>query len=61
MRVTYPSVTAEVRFNRAVERWVCEAPDRSAILEELGQDASDQEIRVVSCAGPMVYRTVIIR
>jgi hypothetical protein len=59
--VMFPGVTAEVRFDSSISRWVCQAPDRRVILELSDPDVADYQIIAELSTHEIVYQPVIIR
>jgi hypothetical protein len=57
----HPNVVAEVRFEREISRWVCEAPGRRMILDLDDPGIADEQIVAELNTYPIVYRAKIIR
>jgi hypothetical protein len=57
----YPDVVATVRFDAAVGRWICEAPDGRIILDLDDPGIADDQIIAELSTYPIVYRAEIVR
>jgi hypothetical protein len=57
----YPDVTASVRFDHALGRWICEAPHRRVILELADPEIADDQIIAELSTYEIFYRTTVIR
>lgn len=62
VRITFPGLIADVRFDREISRWVCAAHGQSSIIMELStHDVSDDQIVAELYTYPIVYKALIHR
>jgi hypothetical protein len=62
VRIMFPDIVADVRFDKNILRWVCQAPGQPRVIMELSDpDIDDYAIIAELYAYPLVYRAVIHR
>jgi hypothetical protein len=59
--VMHPGLTAVVRFDHSICRWVCHAPNRRVILELSDPDVADYQLIAQLYTYEIFYQPVIIR
>ena len=62
VHIIFIGLVADVRFDREISRWVCEAPDQRRIIMELSDhNLPDHQIVAELHQYPLVYKAVIHR